>query len=529
MTPSQMCSFIGSLGASGRTQGMQDNYGFGAKIAGFTRHPAGVTYVSCVDGAWGLVKFRKYEGEYEQERLSLGDGRYDNWIEPSPNVRPWGEVPGYGKVIQTHGTRVTLWGKSDDEDTTKDPMGKQEHKWLELYLNKRYFRIPKCVDLRVRDSLGVPSSGPAVYRRVHGMESYLSKIEHCDTSGSVKLEGCTVHWWILTPHKDWGGTRSNTSSYEGNGHVACLYQDELYEMRTGREGRNYLQKFGITFGSKRVVLYVEPTVSAGLTTDTARTKLILDDSDFPWNDVADQFRTMLPMEIRDLEETLGSGVIDPKNAKAVSEVLKDVANLYTVGKYVRSSVGAASANCTSYDLGKPHNSRPGTKSPRRRDPYLGSGSKERANPSKGAEFPTVIWKSKHPEDGESLLDDGELDDRAAHYEEGPNIVTINRDFPAFGELENDIVGKLGVRPGVPQLVRARLKFWLEVQLTEAISGARSMKTGVCGTLMRINAVLATNLSQQLLCQSCTLTARCLWKSERNLVQSEHSNCIARPH
>ena len=45
-----------------------------------------------------------------------------------------------------------------------------------------------------------------------------------------------------------------------------------------------LQQFGIIFGHKQVVLYVEPDVEqcAGLKTNTARTTLVIDGEPLPW-------------------------------------------------------------------------------------------------------------------------------------------------------------------------------------------------------------------------------------------------------
>ena len=67
-----------------------------------------------------------------------------------------------------------------------------------------------------------------------------------------------------------------------------------------RSGRNaLLQRFGVLFGYKFVVLYVEPTPGKGasLTTNTARTTLLLDGEKLPWDDWAYEFRENMPKQL----------------------------------------------------------------------------------------------------------------------------------------------------------------------------------------------------------------------------------------
>ena len=66
--------------------------------------------------------------------------------------------------------------------------------------------------------------------------------------------------------------------------MAALYQDEIYELATARAGMSKLQQFGVTFGYRFVVIYVEPRNGSAraLTTNTARTSLLIDNEPLPW-------------------------------------------------------------------------------------------------------------------------------------------------------------------------------------------------------------------------------------------------------
>ena len=60
-----------------------------------------------------------------------------------------------------------------------------------------------------------------------------------------------------------------------------------------------LQQFGITFGYRWVSIYVEPDPSNDrLTTNTARTSLLIGHEPLPWSDWASEFRDKLPEELK---------------------------------------------------------------------------------------------------------------------------------------------------------------------------------------------------------------------------------------
>src|SRR5258708_20504016 len=115
------------------------------------------------------------------------------------------------------------------------------------------------------------------------------------------MPGAVGHWWVL---KDEEALTQNSGFLASSGHIAALYQDELYEMMTGRAGVARLQSFGVIFGHNRVVIYVQPTngPTTILTSNTARTHLLINNEALPWADWAAEFREALPQAIKDLME-----------------------------------------------------------------------------------------------------------------------------------------------------------------------------------------------------------------------------------
>ena len=85
--------------------------------------------------------------------------------------------------------------------------------------------------------------------------------------------------------------RADAAFIESAGHTAALYQDELYELRSGRNGYARLQQFGVIFGFRRVVIYLEPRKHSRrhITSNTARNQLLVNSKPLPWNAWAAEF------------------------------------------------------------------------------------------------------------------------------------------------------------------------------------------------------------------------------------------------
>src|SRR5439155_13069088 len=119
------------------------------------------------------------------------------------------------------------------------------------------------------------------------------------------------------------------------GNMAALYQDELYELRTGRAGVSRLQQFGVIFGYDRVVLYVEPQNGDGhrITSNTARTQMLRDGQPLPYADWAAEFREKMPQEIQDHIDAVIAGAIGGDHRDAIAERLRAYQALFRLSRY----------------------------------------------------------------------------------------------------------------------------------------------------------------------------------------------------
>jgi hypothetical protein len=488
MSGEDMIRFINHLSSSSGVQSMSANYGVGAKIAAATRNPAGVVYQSWKDGQGCMVELRRDEHlqEYGLKQYELDDGSFQYFMPLEDDIRP--------DIIKSHGTKVVLFGRSSDEDTMRPPENTPSpSRWISKYLNSRYFRFPEDVKVRAREGWENPreDTDKNVLRTLIGQERYLN--EHCVKRGKQNISGATVHWWIL---KDDAARGSNSGYIESSGHTAALYQDELYERLVGRSGTSRLQQFGITFGAQFIVLYVEPKVlgSETLTTNTARTALVLNGEALPWEEWAEEFRNSLPTELAKFVEEQSAGAAASDHTKSIKERLRDIMDLYRVSRYRATPEGAFFADSSSAarlnvapdasGIGRSSGSSAdrdagvGTGATGKRQSEIGNiyhlFEKKGGVPSakvKTDPFPETKWISVVNNTRQS----GELEDRAAKFLKEQNLLLVNADFTVFSDMIEHYWTQLGKQPGTRDAVQDVVRAWFEQAIVETILGIQAMK------------------------------------------------------
>jgi hypothetical protein len=482
MSGDEMIRYINQLSSSGAIQSRDGNYGVGAKVAAATRNHAGLVYLSWQGGKGSMIHLWRdpTTGQYGLRQIERLDGSFNHWAEIEDLVKP--------DFVKEHGTKIILLGNALDQDTMKaPPEAASPSAWIAKYLNTRYFRIPDGIAIQARQGWEQPRSNNQVnvLRTVTGQELYLE--EHKQSSGSVNLQGACVRWWIL---RDEPALGSNSGYMESSGHIAALHRNELYEMASGRAGQTKLQQFGVVFGYRQVVIYVEPITETGtrLTTNTARTGLLLNNQPLPWADWAAEFRAKLPDEIGAHMEAIASKAAETDHSKSIKERLKAMLDLFKVSRYKPTSNG-------TLRIGEPIPNA-GGRPARDETTTRGDGGKPRAGgggavggiystflktdgvPGRETRpdlFPTVRWVSVK----EGTREQGEMEDKAARYLEEQHLLKINADFRAFTDMIEHWVdvyskehGSLG---GVREIVRDSVHNWYEQALTETIIGLQALR------------------------------------------------------
>jgi hypothetical protein len=473
MTGPEMVQFINKLSSSSHAQSDTGNFGVGAKIAAAPLNRAGMVYSSWKDGIGSqIILLRDAAGNYGLQRFGS-----EFWRPLSDDFKP---VDKQGNpVIGDHGTSVTLMGESQDGSTMELPKGVRAptpSMWITRYLNGRFFRFPENVVVKVREGYQHEQS---YMRAVTGMGPWLSRVSRASGSVTLPSSGAVVHWWLTSPvQEDGKEVDLNDPKWISGGHVAALYQDELYEVVYQNAGIARLQSFGIVFGPQRVVLYVEPAVGS-IAANTARTALIVDGEAIDWSAYAAEFRSVMPQELRDYQDEMGASTGDTDYRKAIAERLKSVRDLFRFGKYRPQKGGMFNIAPESNAGGRA--SQPSETSP---DEVRRSGGQSRSIGDLYALFAQEVGQeAEHvdsPVDPEvKWMPAAEVgvEDRAARFVPSTNHLLINSEFRVFTEMTNRWVKRYSDVPGSEGTIAEVVREWFQQQLVETVMSALALKQG----------------------------------------------------
>jgi hypothetical protein len=157
---------------------------------------------------------------------------------------------------------------------------------------------------------------------------------HSEALGQHVVEelNATVQWWLLTEEITKGG-----KTWNNRGHVAALYQDELYEVRGGQSRWSALKDFGIYAGFDRIVIYVEP--HNVLKANTPRTALILKGNQpIDYAEIGAAFVDKMPSELA----AFMAGQVSAERGdhrKSIKKSLKEIAEALQQARYRRARRG----------------------------------------------------------------------------------------------------------------------------------------------------------------------------------------------
>jgi len=494
MTGEEMVEYINKLSSSMREQSKDGNFGVGAKIAALPRNHEGLVYLSWKDGVGYIIHlWRDPENDqYGLKRMKHPDGREEYWGYIGDEFKPMDPKTGL-PIITDHGVMVVLLGCTEHEDTMQaSPGTPMPSRWILRYLNSRYFRFPAGVTVKAREGWEKdPKDNYSFMREVTGQRPWLDK--NAQHKGTIELTTAHAHWWILKESTD-----DDSGHYAGGGHVAALYQDELYELAASRAGVARLQGFGVIFGYNRVVLYVEPLLEKGLpvTANIARTYLLSNGEPLPWSEWAAEFRDRLPQPISDLMEEISAKSSPSDHRASIRERLKRLRELFRFSRYrpvqdgkhtIASDSLMPGGTPKSGDIGTGGGGGRGGHGGRAGDVYAlflatrGGISAEEVNSpiQPEADWVTVANKKRAP---------GFLDDCAGTFLADQNLIQINGDFRVFTDMIERWAKKYTHVPGAKPLIEQVVREWFEQQLVETVMGAMALRQGGQRTLDELKSL-----------------------------------------
>jgi hypothetical protein len=298
------------------------------------------------------------------------------------------------------------------------------------------------------------------------------------------LESARIHWWIL---KNENSLSQNSGYINSAGHCAALWQDELYEMTSGRANTASLQGFGIVFGYNQVVLYAEPKAASGVEifTNTARTTLLINNRPLPWAEWQEDFKANMPPAIIEHMEEVAAAADKSDHSNSIKDRLKQVEELYRLSRYRATKTGSLliAGEAKALGGGTPKGVGTGTSG----GGAAGAGNNAGKSSSvyalflaadgiPGREvkpdiFPTVKWISVT--NGTRTL--GDLEDRAARYLVSDNLLLMNADFRVFTDMIKRYESMYAHAPGVKPVIEEVVKEWFEQSLVELVISSNALR------------------------------------------------------
>jgi hypothetical protein len=293
MTGREVAEHINSIWSSGKEIGAGKNYGIGAKIAAAPLNPLGMEYWTWKNGK-GYFSKLVYDEESDDFGLEwmLDDsgGKVEYLDDISDAFQP--------DIIRENGgngVKVVLLGESEDDNTFHNFNAEMPSKWIQYYLNSRYYILPEQVALYT-PFVGADEIGRS---RALGLSKSLEK--HTLDKGTIQVTDAKLHWRLLDEKE----VRSKYTSYDSVAQSGALFNDEIYDhKRLGQHRSRMLNEFGLFFTHNRVVIFVEPMME-GLDTNQARSVLITENKEsLPWKLWGWEFKQNLPPSIKKIEDDL---------------------------------------------------------------------------------------------------------------------------------------------------------------------------------------------------------------------------------
>lgn len=480
MTADEVRDNINRLSASGGTQAFDKNFGIGAKITAAVRNPHGVIYKAWKDGDGSITTLGRQDGRYGRlgYRASTDDTVYYSLPLPESDKHP---------IIEMSGVSVVLLGRSQDEDTTSAPAGAElPSQWVAAFLERRYFEVPNGINIKVLRPVEIYDAGRdkrrAISDTIRGQRYYLDK--HSEFRGRLKIaESADVWWWVLSDVIVAGG-----KTWNNRGHVASIYQGELYEVRAGASRSSALKDFGIYAGHGRIVIYVEPLNVLGA--NTSRSSLILNGGlPVDYAEIGGSFADRMPGELA----AFMSGQVSSEQGdhrKSILKNLKEVEQALDEARFRRSKKGKPES-VEPETGGRPAlNTEPATERPRSGgtsrpqdvtgrvgNEYLRRAREEmerriQVKRVDSDPLPTVVWD----DEGQTVAAG-----RAATYTRATHVVTANPKFDFYLDLlewsREEAKSRLGTdidEDTLKKICQDEVRRWFEEALSQAVVVLRPM-------------------------------------------------------
>lgn len=245
----RMCDIASSVG---KVQGLDRNFGMGAKVATLPSNHLGVRYRSCKGGRVSEVTIGKRGGVYGRVLRDGGPG--GSMVAVMDVTR---EAVESGVDTSRDWTEVTLLGNRADQDTVAEPYDgnpRMPKGWVLRELQHRFFRIGGGVRVMLGPDVSNAASMRAFLPLARHMEDSYARSEAVELADGViaRFGYDPAHPTLRGRNASFVDRLTPDFSFAG-----LVHDDEFYDFRTGTRWTQEAPGFGISFGARHLSVVVE--------------------------------------------------------------------------------------------------------------------------------------------------------------------------------------------------------------------------------------------------------------------------------
>ena len=301
--------------------------------------------------------------------------------------------------------------------------------------------------------------------------------------------------------------------------MAALFQGELYDVKRLAEARSELVRFGVTYGSSRVVIYVEPNLAKlEVVANTARSSLLVTSGEtgtpLPWAEWSASFRSNIPDEIKQMMDEILSKADTGDYRDEIKKRIKEIRDIFNISRYRRTKKGkitvigeapGGSEATTDSTRSAPTNTGTKDRVGGRASTLYGDFVTPNGDPARKVAsddtVPQVVWITV----ADGTREEGDLEDRAAKYLPEDNVIQANADFRWFQRILELLSQTYPLTE--PAEVKRVVQFSIALQLAEAVIGIQNLKGSPewAGDAAAADALTPESLTAVVMSQSANLT------------------------
>lgn len=432
---------IGNIAASLKPLGLDKNFGMGAKVASLNVNQFGLRYRSCRNSIVHQIVLGKLGGKFGFLRQPLEGGTLETVIDVSEIVKSEGDYS-----LDHDWTEVTLLGNSDNQDTVTDPYGdgKTPRQWLVDALYHRFYRIPNNVSIMFEYGTHARDNNRTLFTIDHRINA--EKYGRSETITTV--DGLKIRYVYDPPLSDESGKNKSYSGYfvSTPAHVGLVFKDEMYDVRRANSWATIAPEFGVSFGSKHVIIHVELPDDFGVVPEGYRRFLQLDGGDqhqIEVREFATLVRENMPPWLTDIIRSYG-----PKPSSMANIIERELQDLLNSLSISSTSLREVSDGDKEVDVGGGRGEGP-KREPRHGDSNPDPKPGKDTKPTRYQEVVGGAKKASYTQNRETapkihwLNDEEQIEERAiinrsARYVQESNELFINCRYPVIEQISEHL-------------------------------------------------------------------------------------------